>query len=115
MDYGMENCSIRLSTPVSGAENHDNEDATVVRIGRGGSAELDVWLLDKHNRLNFKELSWETKPPRVQHMGTLTVLPGLSQELPGFQCDSGTYGTIEISCHDDCDVELSVTKREKSG
>lgn len=113
MDYGMENCSVTLSTPQLSGEFE--QDAATVRIKHGDSAELDVWSLDQHSKMNYQELSWNTIPHRIQHLGTLKMTYGISQQLPGFPCHSGTFETIEISCRGDCDVELNVTKKEMMG
>lgn len=112
MDYGMENCSIILSIPTSSSSD---SELSSLHIGNGGNAELDVWSLDWDRKLDYRRLSWNTKPRRVQHMGILYMAYGQSQQqLPGFQCSSGTYETIEVSCRG-CDVELIITGNAAEG
>lgn len=113
MDYGMENCSIVLIVPSESVPS--GEDEAIVAFGPGFSVELDAWSLDTHKKLDYKRLSWNTKPRRVGHLGTFTLSYGHSQELPGFHCSSGSFQTIEISCHGICNVDMNVTKREPKG
>lgn len=114
MDYGMENCSIVLATPESTSLANE-EDAAVVSFGLGSSAELDVWFLNTHKKLDYKRLSWNTKPQRAGHLGIFNMSYGSSQELPGFPCSSGSFQTIELSCRGICHVDMNVTRREPLG
>ncbi|EJD00202.1 uncharacterized protein FOMMEDRAFT_136269 [Fomitiporia mediterranea MF3/22] len=103
MDYGMENCSVTVTIPENSYLNSSAEVSA--RIDSRASVELDVWSLSVGHRLNYKHLSWNTKPRRSAHLGILRASYGSSSQTPHFPCRSGTYETVEVSCKSDsCDL-----------
>ncbi|PAV21724.1 hypothetical protein PNOK_0168100 [Pyrrhoderma noxium] len=111
LDYGMENCSIVISMPES-----TTDPGNSTKIAHNGSVvELDAWILDTHQKLDFAKLSWNSKPRRRAHLGVFSLQYGTTQQSPGFKCQSGSFQTIEISCHsENCSVDTNTKWEEKS-
>ena len=91
IDYGMENCSLRLKTP--------QKNSTTANINiDGGNATLDIWQLSTGKRLTGK-VSWDSKPPRNRLVSTINLSYGMDIALFGFRCIPGTFHTFEVACH----------------
>ncbi|TFK51055.1 hypothetical protein OE88DRAFT_1645282 [Heliocybe sulcata] len=68
------------------------------QFSKGSGTDLSVWVLSTEERLDFKHLSWKTKPPRKYLLGYLSAVPGMSDMTSHFSCASMSYQTFEISC-----------------
>ncbi|KAJ7736769.1 hypothetical protein DFH07DRAFT_842765 [Mycena maculata] len=110
LDFGMEHCVIMLTVP---SEN----DSTPIEYGMGGTEQtsLDVWLLKDKGKLDFQQLSWNTKPERDRLVGHFSTEPGTTQQLGGFMCASSTYVTIELVCQGSCFFESLATQKDAVG
>ena len=97
IDYGMENCSLRLKAP--------QNNSTTVNINiDGGNTTLDIWKLSTGKRLT--KVSWESKPPRSRLVSTTNLSYGMDIALFDFRCTPGTLHTFEVACHDtSCHVD----------
>ena len=92
IDYGMENCSLRLKTP--------QKDTTTADINiETGNAMLDIWQLSTSKPLTGK-VSWDSKPPRNRLVSTTNLSYDMDVALFNFRCISGTFHTFEVVCHD---------------
>jgi hypothetical protein len=107
IDYGMENCSLALA-----------EGSAVLDV------ELDVWALADvprrrlNSNLDFRTLTWASRPARKEHVGVLSVVGGgVSGETRTFACPSGSYQTLEIACAAmrGCDVDILGVGHGESG
>lgn len=108
----MENCSIVISVPEF---TIDPGNFTKI-VHNKGVVELDAWILDTHQKLDFAKLSWNSKPRRKAHLGIFSLQYGTTQQSPGFKCQSGSFQTIEISCHsENCSIDTNAKWKEKSG
>lgn len=72
---------------------------------------LDVCELewDTPREMDLKDISWSTRPPCRQQMGTFSATPGAEVSLPEFPCLWGELRTIEVSCSSqnvDCVVDV---------
>ncbi|KAF8520741.1 hypothetical protein BU17DRAFT_88626 [Hysterangium stoloniferum] len=90
MDYGMENCSLVLTIPPA------TNDTTSWMFDE--AILLDVWALSWDQSIDTGRLSWNTKPQRGEHLGTLTMSFDTTQQIPTYSCKMGTYQNFEISC-----------------
>jgi hypothetical protein len=91
-DYGMEKCSVTLEVPAF------NDTYRKASIWGFRNASIDVWALEGTAKLDFRNLSWRTKPRRRRHMGTISPSYNSTYELPEFRCISGTYQSVEVAC-----------------
>lgn len=122
MDFGMENCSITLTTPPNPDTAPPRPDQSTHQPSsqgpEGSDTEilLDVWSLNSTYSIKQFQLSWLTKPSRQAHLGVLPFRWNTTVSLPGFPCKHGTYQNIELSCQSgECDVDVESTAREAIG
>ncbi|KAK7452708.1 hypothetical protein VKT23_012110 [Stygiomarasmius scandens] len=105
-DYGMEKCALVLDVPAS-----NSTDTRVTIRGSDGkdSVVLDVYSLDTTQKLDFRQLSWNSKPKRRAHIGKISVSYGSKEEVTSFPCASTSYQTFEFACSSesqDCYVDM---------
>ncbi|PBK87115.1 hypothetical protein ARMGADRAFT_972197 [Armillaria gallica] len=103
VDFGMESCSMSLNVPVE------------MDTGSGNHTVLDVWKVEEKGKLNVQSLSWNTKPSRLFLVGSFTLPAPTIQQLPKFECQSGSLQTFEVSCRGDCFMETVTDKRDAIG
>ena len=84
----MENCSVVLTVPTE-ARPPKNVQMNAI---------FDVWALDWNNTIDFRRLSWNNKPPRRKLLGRFSAEGTPTQQTEEFECPSGTYQHVEISC-----------------
>ncbi|TFK71057.1 hypothetical protein BDN72DRAFT_486683 [Pluteus cervinus] len=87
LDSGMENCTFMLLF----------DEATTTDTIRPPMA-LDAWKLHMDKEITSSQISWDTKPPRDYLVGSITAEAGVTYQLPGFACPSGSYQTFEVTC-----------------
>lgn len=96
MDYGMERCALALRLP-SGEE------------GSSKSADIELSVLDVSRPLDPSSISWSSRPPRRNVVGTLRASADEEVRLPEFPCKWGSLYAFEASCAPDspaCDVDV---------
>ncbi|KAN0129145.1 hypothetical protein V8E53_013016 [Lactarius tabidus] len=111
LDYGMENCSLALRIPEFGSE--------AMEIARVGST-IDVWSLAVDAKVDLRTLSYRTLPRRIVKVGSFTPKYNMTEQLPSFSCESGTYYAFLLACpqgalRDDCWVDVTNTKEKPIG
>ena len=106
LDYGMENCALILHLP----EHSSNFSSVAVSNSEGHPPpKIEVWKLSTENRLIPKDVSWNTKPRRINHVGIFEANRGRKIELSTFSCRSGSYQTFELSCTENPTCEIDAT------
>jgi len=105
LDYGMENCALILHLP----EHSSNFSSITVSNPKGHPPKIEVWKLSTEKRLIPKDVSWDTKPRRINHIGTFEANQGRKIELSTFSCRSGSYQTFELSCTENPTCEIDAT------
>ncbi|TFY61698.1 hypothetical protein EVJ58_g4354 [Rhodofomes roseus] len=96
MDYGMERCALALRLPF-------------IESNTSKPVDLDICALDVSRQLNLRTLSWSTRPPCKNLVGTLRGGAGEEVRLPEFSCKWGELYTYEVSCAAEspaCDVDV---------
>ncbi|KAH9838985.1 uncharacterized protein C8Q71DRAFT_703475, partial [Rhodofomes roseus] len=96
MDYGMERCALALRLPF-------------IESNTSKPVDLDICALDVSRQLNPRTLSWSTRPPCKNLVGTLRGGAGEEVRLPEFSCKWGELYTYEVSCAAEspaCDVDV---------
>lgn len=105
LDYGMENCALILHLP----EHPSNFSSVAISNSEGPPPKIEVWKLSTENRLIPKDVSWNTKPRRINHVGIFEANQGRKIELSTFSCRSGSYQTFELSCTEYPTCEIDAT------
>lgn len=84
----MEDCSISLVLPKTG---HDKaaRDATPAPV-------LSIWKLDYEKGINFRRMSWSTRPIRLARIGTFDISEGGNFSTSSFYCSSGSLHNFEL-------------------
>jgi len=109
LDYGMEECSVVVSIP------ERNKTTALVSSNTLAPLFIDIYsFLTITKRLNFKTLTWATKPKERTHLFSLPVAYGEIHESPRFRCPSLSYQTFEFSCIG-CHVDILALDRRKEG
>lgn len=99
----MENCSVSLNVPVE------------MDTGSGNHTVIDVWKVEEKGKLNVRSISWNTKPSRLFLVGSFALPAATIQQLPKFECQSGSLQTFELSCRGNCFIEAVADKRDAIG
>lgn len=103
----MEKCSIALSIP------QKNETNAVIKLG----SVIDVYTYPSLTRpINFKHMSWETKPKEADRvfLYSLSAAYGETHKTPKFECRSLSSLTVELSCVD-CNINIVATEKKTDG
>ncbi|KAI0371482.1 hypothetical protein BV20DRAFT_1035150 [Pilatotrama ljubarskyi] len=98
-DYGMERCSLEFTlTPLSSGDDV---------FGIEEPASVEVWRVDAQSKIDVRELSWQSRPPRVGLAARWTIHPNTTARSPEFHCHSGSFQTFELACvGDGCLLEF---------
>ncbi|KAL0961085.1 hypothetical protein HGRIS_006068 [Hohenbuehelia grisea] len=118
MDYGMENCSLAFNGPPSMPGSAMDTTQGIVRGSKGNFTELDVWTLVAPRKLDMSEISWNTKPRRQSHLGSLRASRGVLSQSSSFPCPASSYQTFEIGCSSadtQCHVDLIIPTADEIG
>ncbi|KAF9017602.1 hypothetical protein BDZ89DRAFT_888824, partial [Hymenopellis radicata] len=109
LDWGMEHCTVNVAIP-SSEEMEDYMDFSIVN---GGSATIDIWMLEGREDLREHTLTWRTRPKRVILHETWTVKPGSILESKKFDCPSMSSQVLEFSCGGAaCDITFRQDPKE---
>jgi hypothetical protein len=125
LDWGMENCTIIFDIPISDTSGSSSES----HWARSSRKEADLpsrigtrlllHELEAPHKLDFTRLTYSNKPRRVREIAQIDIHRGHKLELPSFQCTSGTYFTVEVSCApedaEECALEYLAVNRHVSG
>jgi len=108
----MENCSLVLRIPENGSDG-------AMDIARIGST-IDVWSLAVNSKVDLFELSYHALPRRIDKVGSFTPRYNVTEQLPSFACESGTYYAFLLTCpegarKEGCWVDVTGTKEELVG
>jgi len=113
----MEKCAVSIAPPT-----HNEHDKAHGKMGYGSygrrqePALLDVWLLDQSKSIEPSDLSYSTRPKQVKKLGTLTYSGDSVTRLEPFNCTSGEYYAVEVTCASGpCDVDIATTMYEPVG
>ncbi|THU78138.1 hypothetical protein K435DRAFT_737865 [Dendrothele bispora CBS 962.96] len=114
IDYGMEDCELVLKVPPNSQPNSTKWVSTDFRSEK--VAQVDVWSLSTEVQLDFRSLSWTTRPKRSSHVGRLDGSTGNNQIISRFHCPWGSYHTFEFSCDtSDCGIDVTNFSKEAIG
>ncbi|THU96042.1 hypothetical protein K435DRAFT_858942 [Dendrothele bispora CBS 962.96] len=111
--YGK--CTLVLDIPESNST--DTQDtASDSSSSHSESITLDVYSLDTTQKLDFRQLSWSTKPKRLTRVAKLeSVSYGSKKEVVNFPCASTSYQTFEFACSEEGDGDCYVDMIHLSG
>ena len=108
----MENCSLVLRIPEYGSDD-------VMEIAHIGST-IDIWSLAVNSKVDLLKLSYNALPRRISQVGSFTPRYNITEQLPSFACEPGTYHAFLLTCpegarKEDCWVDVTSTKEELVG
>lgn len=108
----MENCSLILRIPEYGSDD-------AMEIAHIGST-IDIWSLAVNSKVDLLKLSYNALPRRISQVGSFTPRYNITEQLPSFACESGTYHAFLLTCpegarKEDCWVDVTSTKEELVG
>ena len=107
----MENCSLVLRIPEYGSDD-------AMETAHVGST-IDIWSLAVNSKVDLLELSYNALPRRISQVGSFTPRYNITEQLPSFACESGTYHAFLLTCpegaREDCWVDVTSTKEELVG
>ncbi|KAH8101227.1 hypothetical protein BXZ70DRAFT_117724 [Cristinia sonorae] len=90
IDYKMENCELKITSPASG---------TNVTLGVGENV-VDIWKVQSKHQINAKLLTWKTRPARLHKVDTITMTHGMDYTYR-FSCPTDTLHTFELCASGD--------------
>ena len=109
----MENCSLVLRIPEHGSDG-------AMEMAHIGSTTFDVWSLAANAKVDLLKLSYNALPRRIAKVGHFTPRYNVTEQLPSFACESGTYYSFLFTCpegarKEDCWVDVTSIKEELVG
>ncbi|KAJ7589609.1 hypothetical protein C8J56DRAFT_784707 [Mycena floridula] len=103
-DFGMERCTLRLSTGTSNTRD----------IGTELTGRIELWKLHQKGRLDPNLLSWKTRPQRSLMLASWDASSANRMETETFLCASNSILTFELACAQEQNCRLQFNQpREK--
>ncbi|KAJ3927217.1 MAG: hypothetical protein NXY57DRAFT_926681 [Lentinula lateritia] len=113
IDYGMENCSLVLTVPMTLTGNSSFEAPD---FDKQKASQIHIWAVSQLSKLDSQNITWNTKPPLRTFLGQLDARMGFTATISNFPCKSGAYFTFELSCATvDCGIDATMKNKDAVG